>query len=112
MVGGSSLTPTIHPTPPGSSRTPCGVVHPRLRELIRSDFFDYSGATADLKGHDACFCLGVSAAGMTETAYHHLTYELTLSVARALADLNPDLTLRYVSGDGTDSTERWKLPRT
>jgi len=52
---------------------------PTLRELIRSDFFDYSDATADLKGHDArFFCLGVSSVGMTETAHHHVTYELTL----------------------------------
>jgi uncharacterized protein YbjT (DUF2867 family) len=91
-------------------RTPCGVVHPKLRELIRSDFFDYSDATADLTGHDACFfCLGVSSAGMTEAAYHHLTYELTLSAATALADLNPDLTFCYVSGEGTDSTERGRF---
>jgi len=91
-------------------RTPCGVVHPKLREFIRSDFFDYSDAKADLTGRDACFfCLGVSAAGMTEAAYYHLTYELTLSAATALADLNPDLTFCYVSGEGTDSTERGRF---
>ncbi len=91
-------------------RTPCGVVHPKLRELLRSDFFDYSDARADLTGHDACFfCLGVSAAGMTEAAYHRLTYELTLAAASALAELNPDLTFCYVSGEGTDSTERGRF---
>jgi uncharacterized protein YbjT (DUF2867 family) len=91
-------------------RTPSGVVHPKLRELVRSDFFDYSDAQADLKGHDACFfCLGVSSAGMTEAAYHRLTYELTLSAATSLADLNPDLTFCYVSGEGTDSSERGRF---
>jgi uncharacterized protein YbjT (DUF2867 family) len=88
-------------------RTPCGVAHPKLRELIRSDFFDYRDANAHLKGLDACFfCLGVSAVGMSESAYHRLTYELTISAAAALADLNPGLTFCYVSGEGTDSTER------
>lgn len=87
-------------------RTPCGVRHPKLREIIRSDFFDYSDVTADLKGQNACFfCLGVSAVGMTEAAYHRLTYELTLAAATALADLNLGLTFCYVSGEGTDSTE-------
>jgi hypothetical protein len=88
-------------------RTPCGVTHPKLRELIRSDFFDYSDTKADLKGHDACFfCLGVSSVGMTETAYHRLTYDLTIAAATALAELNPGMTFCYVSGEGTDSTER------
>ena len=88
-------------------RTPSGVVHPKLRELIRSNFFDYSDTKADLKGHDACFfCLGVSSVGMTETAYHHVTYDLTIAAATALAELNPDMTFCYVSGEGADSTER------
>jgi uncharacterized protein YbjT (DUF2867 family) len=88
-------------------RKPSGVAHPKLREIIRSDFFDYSNAATDLKGLDACFfCLGVSAVGMTEAAYHRLTFDLTLSAARALIELNPGLTFCYVSGEGTDSTER------
>jgi uncharacterized protein YbjT (DUF2867 family) len=91
-------------------RKPCGVVHPKLRELIRSDFFDYSDAMADLKGYDACFfCLGGSAAGMTEAAYYRLTYDLTISAAGILAELNPKLTFCYVSGEGTDSTERGRF---
>ena len=78
-------------------RKPCDVAHPKLRELIRSDFFDYSDARADLKGYDACFfCLGVSAAGMTEAAYYRLTYDLTISAASALAELSPKLTFCYV----------------
>lgn len=91
-------------------RKPCGVAHPKLRELIRKDFFDYSDARADLKGYDTCFfCLGVSAAGMTEAAYYRLTYDLTISAAGALAELNPKLTFCYVSGEGTDSTERGRF---
>src|SRR5664280_243776 len=91
-------------------RKPCGVAHPKLRELIRSDFFDYSDARADLTGYDACFfCLGGSAFGMTEAAYYRLTYELTISAASALADLSPKLTFCYVSGEGTDSTERGRF---
>jgi len=91
-------------------RKPCGVTDPKIRELIRTDFFDYNDAKADLTGHDACFfCLGVSVAGMTEAAYHRVTYELTLSAAEALGTLNPGLTFCYVSGEGTDSTERGRF---
>lgn len=91
-------------------RQSCGVVHPKLREIIRADFFDYRDATADLAGHDACFfCLGVSSAGMAEAPYYHLTYELTVAAAEALAAASPGLTFCYVSGEGTDSTERGRF---
>jgi len=91
-------------------RRPCGVTHPKLREIIRSDFVDYSGSAADLSGLDACFfCLGVSSAGMTEAAYTRVTYDLTLAAAEALLALNSSLTFCYVSGEGTDSTERGRF---
>jgi uncharacterized protein YbjT (DUF2867 family) len=35
-----------------------------------------------------------------------VTYDLTVSVAKTLAKLNPTMTFIYVSGAGTDSTER------
>ena len=114
MVGGGALTECLEDPRVRSvlmvGRKPCGVTHPKLRELIRSDFFDYSDAKVALAGHDACFfCLGVSAAGLTEAAYHRLTYELTLSAAGALVALNPGLTFCYVSGEGTDSTEHGRF---
>jgi uncharacterized protein YbjT (DUF2867 family) len=43
---------------------------------------------------------------MTEADYRRTTYDLTLSVARMLAELNPEMTFVYVSGQGTDGTER------
>ncbi|MEO8038435.1 MAG: epimerase [Betaproteobacteria bacterium] len=87
-------------------RTTCGVAHPKLREHIRTDFFDYTDARSEFEGRDACFfCLGVSALGMSEAQYHRLTYELTLAAAKVLAELDPVLTFCYVSGTGTDSTE-------
>jgi uncharacterized protein YbjT (DUF2867 family) len=114
MVGAGVLTECLDDPRVRSvlvvGRKPCGVAHSKIREIIRSDFFDYSDARAALKGYDACFfCLGVSSAGMTEAAYHRLTYELTLSAAGVLADLNPGLTFCYVSGEGTDSTERGRF---
>jgi uncharacterized protein YbjT (DUF2867 family) len=84
--------------------------HPKLRELVLADLFDYSAIESQLAGFDACiFTLGVSAAGMTEEAYLHLTYDLTLAAAKTLARLNPDLVFVYVSGQGTDSTEHGRM---
>ena len=52
------------------------------------------------------FCLGVSAGGLDEAEYRRLTHDLTLSVARTLVRLNPEMVFEYVSGTGTDSSER------
>lgn len=87
-----------------------GQTHEKLRELIHNDFFDYSSIESQLSGWDACFfCLGVSSAGMAEERYRHLTYDLTLAAAQTLSRLNPGMTFIYVSGLGTDSTERGRM---
>ncbi len=88
-------------------RTPTNQHDAKLRELVHSDFFDYSTIESELKGYDACFfTLGVSSTGMDESKYKHLTYDLTLAAATTLARLNPQMTFLYISGAGTDSTER------
>jgi uncharacterized protein YbjT (DUF2867 family) len=88
-------------------RSPSGQHDPKLREFAHADFFDYSSIESQLTGYDACFfSLGVSSAGMPEAQYKHLTYDLTLAAATTLAKLNPQMTFIYVSGAGTDSTER------
>ena len=88
-------------------RRPTGVSHPKLTEVLHSDFFDYEALQPRFAECDACFfCLGVSSAGMDEAAYTHLTYDLTLAAAQAMVAANPRMTFCYVSGQGTDGTER------
>ena len=88
-------------------RSPTGQRHAKLREITHADFGDYSAIEDDLRGYDACFfCLGVSSVGLSEADYHRVTYEYTLAAARTLVRLNPGLTFVYVSGQGTDSTEK------
>ncbi|MGB6430266.1 MAG: hypothetical protein WBF06_06745 [Candidatus Acidiferrales bacterium] len=87
-------------------RTATGQKHAKLREIVRKDLFNYADIEDELRGYDACFfCLGVSSAGKTEADYRHLTYDLTLAAANALAKVDPGMTFSYVSGTGTDSTE-------
>lgn len=86
-------------------RSAAGVQDAKLREIVHADLYDL--AALDLSGFDACFfCLGVSVAGMSEEAYAHVTYDLAVGTATQLARLNPQMTFIYVSGAGTDSTER------
>ncbi len=87
-------------------RSATGQQHPKIREIVRADIGDLSPLEAQLAGFDACFfCLGVSSVGMTEAAYRHITYDLTIGAARTLAKLNASMTFIYVSGMGTDSSE-------
>lgn len=91
-------------------RRPPGTSHPKLAELVRHDFYDWSDAGDALAGYDACFfTLGVSAVGMSEADYTGTTYDLTLAAAGVLVRLNPGMTFIYVSGAGTDSTERGRM---
>ena len=89
------------------NRKPCGVAHPKLKEIIHSNFFDLSPIEVQLTDYNACFfCLGVSSVGLKEPEYTRLTYHLTLHVAQTLAKLNQEMTFCYVSGASTDSTEK------
>ena len=91
-------------------RRPTGQEHEKLRDLVVADPADLRAVEAQLAGFDACFfCLGVTSAGLSEERYTRLTFDLTLAVARTLARLDPDMTFVYVSGSGTDSSERGRV---
>lgn len=88
-------------------RRPTAERDPKLHELVAPDIGDLSAHERALADVDACFfCAGVSSAGMTEAEYTRVTYDLTLGAARTLARVAPQATFVYVSGQGTDSTER------
>jgi hypothetical protein len=92
------------------NRKPGGVTHPKLREIIHTDFFNLIPIESQLIGYNACFfCLGVSAVGMSKEEYKHITYNLTLNIGQILAKLTPDMTFCYVTGAGTDSSEQGQI---
>jgi uncharacterized protein YbjT (DUF2867 family) len=91
-------------------RTPTRQSHPKLREIVHGDLFHLSAVEDQLTGLDACFySLGVSAAGLSEAEYARVNYDMTLAVAETLVRLNPAMTFVYVSGTGTDSSERGRV---
>src|SRR5712671_2031032 len=91
-------------------RSDTGQQHAKLQEITSTDLFNLATIESHLTGFDACFfCLGVSAAGMSEQDYRRLTYDLTMSVDKTLSRLNPEMTFVYVSGAGTDSSERSRM---
>jgi len=92
------------------NRRPCEITHPKLKEVIHKDFYDYSAIEPQLRGYNACyFCLGVTSVGKNEDEYTRLTFDLTMQAARTLSMLNPGMTFCYVSGSGTDGTEQGRI---
>jgi uncharacterized protein YbjT (DUF2867 family) len=92
------------------NRKPLGLTHPKLKEIIHGDFFELSAIESQLRGYDACyFCMGVSAIGMNEEDYYRMTYTLTLYIAQVLSNANPEMVFCYVSGSGTDSSEKGRV---
>jgi hypothetical protein len=92
------------------NRQSCNITHPKLKEIIHKDLFDLSGLTTEMTGYNACFyCLGVSSAGLNENEYHRITYDLTLNIAKTLVELNKEMVFCYISGAGTDSSEKGRI---
>lgn len=92
------------------NRTQLGMEHPKLQECILDDFMQPDNIREDLSGYDACFfCLGVSSVGMDKDLYEKITFRLTKGFADLLFELNPNMVFNYVSGTGTDSSEKGRV---
>lgn len=111
MVGGGVLLECLDDPRVQSvvaiSRSTAGRSHEKLREVLHADFFNYQALYSEFARTDACFfCLGVTSVGLDESEYSHLTYDLATTAARSMAAANGKMTFCYVSGVGTDSSER------
>lgn len=92
------------------NRKPCGIVHEKLTEILHTNFFDLAPIAEDLEDYNTCFfCLGVSSVGMGETEYYRMTYTLTMHMAEFLSRHNSDMVFCYISGAGTDSSEKGRI---
>ena len=116
MVGAGTLREALNAPEVVSvlsiGRHPCGVEHPKLRELLLTDLFDFAAVEQQLIGYDACiWAVGVSSAGLDESAYARVTEELTLLWARALLRLNPGMSFCYCSAGGAGGPGMWARVR-
>ncbi|MFZ9046159.1 MAG: NAD-dependent epimerase/dehydratase family protein [Cyclobacteriaceae bacterium] len=89
------------------SRRKLNMHHPKLTELIHADFTAFEAISNQLTGYDACYhSMGVSSAGRSEQDFKRLTYDVSLSLAKSYHAANPEGIFTYVTGVGTDSTEK------
>ena len=92
------------------NRKPSGVGLPKVDEIIHQDFQDISPIADELQGYNACFfCVGISSVGVPEKEYFAKTYTLTMEFAKSFSRINPDSTFCYISGAGTDSSEKGRI---
>ena len=84
--------------------------HPKLKELILTDFSRLNEHSEKLRNYDACFyCAGVSSVGVSEEEFNKATYGVVVPFATTLAQINPDMVFNFVSGARTDSSESGKV---
>jgi hypothetical protein len=92
------------------NRRSLGLTHPKLTEVVHEHFYDLTPVESQLAGYDACFfCLGVSSVGMNMEEYQKVTYQLTMHFGETVSRLNKDMVFIYVSGAGTDGTEKGRI---
>ena len=93
-------------------RHPCGVEHPKLRELLLPDLFDFALVEDQLTGYDAClWAVGISSVGLDEASYARVTEDLTLIWAQTLLRLNPEISFCYCSAAGAGGRSMWARVR-
>lgn len=89
------------------NRKPSALKHPKIKEIIHQNFYDVHSIASQFAEYDACvFSLGQSAVGMKEEDYRRITYDPTVHFAKELIAVNPNIRFIYISGSGTDSTEK------
>lgn len=92
------------------NRSPLDMTHPKLKEMFLKDFTTLGEHNNGLEKYDACFfCMGVSSVGMDEKTFTQLTHAIATRFAAALYEKNPNMIFNYVSGVGTDSTEKGRV---
>jgi uncharacterized protein YbjT (DUF2867 family) len=114
MVGGYALRYLLEDPAVGGvtsiGRRTLGVSHPRLTEILHSDFADCSPLANALTAHDAAvYCLGGYTGAVPDEELRRITVDYTVEFARVLRAGSPQATFAFLSGSGADPTGRSRM---
>jgi uncharacterized protein YbjT (DUF2867 family) len=114
MVGGYALRYALdHPAVgrvTAIGRRKVGIAHPKLTEVLHTDFADCSALAETLSGQDAAvFCLGTYAGSVPDAELRKITVDYTIEFARVLHGSSPDAAFSFLSGNGADPTGRSRM---
>jgi len=88
-------------------RRSLNVEHPKLKEIIRTDFIDYSDVSSEFKNIDIVyFCLGVYTGAVSNEQMKVATVDYALELAKELKSQSPEATFCFLSGAGADRSEK------
>ena len=92
------------------TRRPLGKSHPKLSEVLCTDFGNLRDVAHHFRGVDAClFCLGTSVRNVPdEEEYRQIHVAYPLVAARTLLSESPGATFIYLSGAGASRTS-WMM---
>ncbi|MEO1257539.1 MAG: NAD-dependent epimerase/dehydratase family protein [Bacteroidota bacterium] len=85
--------------------------HPKLKEVVISNFADYSAQVDLFQNIDiAFFCIGVYTGQVPDEKFKEITVDYAVAFAEALKTNSADATLCLLSGAGADRTEKSRVP--
>lgn len=86
------------------TRRPTGTRHPKVTELVHDDFADFSSLEPQLECLDAClYCLGISAAGLSEDEYRRITRDFAVAASESMLRASPGMRMVFISGAGAQA---------
>jgi uncharacterized protein YbjT (DUF2867 family) len=114
MVGGYALRYLLEDPAVGSvtsiGRRNLGVSHPKLIEILHSDFADCTTLADVLTGHDAAvYCLGAYTGAVPDEELRRITVDYTVEFVRVLRASSANATFAFLSGSGADPTGRSRM---
>jgi uncharacterized protein YbjT (DUF2867 family) len=115
MVGGYALRYALED--PAVSRVTAigrrklGILHPKLDEVVHTDFADCSALAEPLSGQDAAvYCIGAYTGAVPDAVLREITVDYTTEFARVLHGGSPNAVFSFLSGSGADPTGRSRMP--
>ncbi len=114
MVGGYALRYALAHSDVKSvtaiGRRKLAIDHPKLTQVVHSDFSDCSSLSTVLANQDvAVFCLGTYTGTVSDAELRTVTTEYTIEFARALESSSPRAAFVFLSGSGADQTGKSRL---
>ena len=92
------------------TRKSLGIKHPKLVEVLHSDFLDFSNVQQAFQQQDVCYyCIGVYTGQVPAAEFKKITVDFTKVFAETLKAQSPDAVFCFLSGDGADQSEKSRI---
>lgn len=114
MIGGLILTQCLQSTEVARVtvvvRKSLGLAHPKLTEVLHSDFLNFSNVQQAFQHQDVCYyCIGVYTGQVPANEFKKITVDFTKVFAQTLKTQSPDAVFCFLSGDGADQSEKSRI---